>query len=131
MNTRNLQIHLEKKLSDLASVCMEQGTSDDGLIFEILSAESLNDETRLNYIGQIDCRLPASARKSRRIEVDLNSLYPEEDEIRTEKQHRWNHLHKIAVEMSSGHSEAYEIPKERFFQLVSVLRHDPNNSKQL
>lgn len=124
MNTRNLQIHLENKLSTLASACMEHNAEDDGLIFEILSADSLNDASRLEYICQIECRLPAVYGKKRKTEVDLNSLYQEEEASRAEKQLRWNKLHNIAVELSAGSTETREIPKERFYQLVSVLTHD-------
>lgn len=124
MNTRNLQIHLENKLSSLATACIEHSAEDDGLIFEILSADTLNDASRLEYICQIECRLPAAHRKIRKTEVDLNSLYPEEDESRTKNQQRWNQLHKIAVELSTGSREIRDIPRERFYELVSVLGPD-------
>ncbi len=121
MNTRNLQIHLEKKLSSLASACMDHCAEDDGLICEILSSNRLNDENRLYYICQIECRLPAGYQKKTRSDYDLNSLYQEEEDLRFQKQQRWNKLHKIAVELNVESKDRQEIPKERFYQLVSDL----------
>lgn len=120
MNTRNLQIHLENKLSSLASACMDNNAVDDGLIYEILANDEMSDETRLNYICQIEVRLPSNCKSKRKTETDLNSLYQEPEEVRSQKQERWNKLHQIAVELKTNH-ENKEVPRERFYQLVSIL----------
>lgn len=121
MNTRNLQIHLEKKLSSLASACINHCVEDDGLICEILSTNHLNDENRLSYICQIEGRLPIGYTQKARANCDLNSLYQEEEDLRFEKQQRWNQLHKIALELTTQTKDHQEIPKERFYKLVSFL----------
>ena len=124
MNTRNLQIHLENRLSSLASACVNHNAVDDGLIFEILTSDSLSDESRLHYICQIEYRLPSTSKVKRKSNVDLNSLYQEEEDVRCEKQKRWNELHQIAVELRLNKSE----PRERFYKMVSVLTVDPNQA---
>lgn len=125
MNTRNLQIHLENRLSSLASACMNHNAVDDGLIYEILATDDMSDETRLHYICQIEYRLPSNCKPKRKTETDLNSLYQEEDDVRTQKQERWNQLHKIAVELKTTNDENREVPRERFYHMVSILTVDP------
>lgn len=124
MNTRNLQIHLENRLSSLASACMDNNAVDDGLIYEILATDDMSDETRLQYICQIEVRLPSNSKTKRKTETDLNSLYQEPEEVRSQKQERWNKLHQIAVELKTN-NENREVPRERFYQLVSILTVDP------
>ena len=128
MNTRNLQIHLENRLSSLASACVNHNTVDDGLIFEILTSDSLSDESRLHYICQIEYRLPSTSKVKRKSNVDLNSLYQEEEDVRCEKQKRWNELHQIAVELRLNKSEHREQTRERFYKMVSVLTVDSNQA---
>lgn len=128
MNTRNLQIHLENRLSSLASACMNHNAVDDGLIFEILTKDEMNDESRLHYICQIEYRLPASCKSKRNTGIDLNSMYQEEEDVRCKKQQRWNQLREIAVELRMSESEHREVPRERFYQLVSVLTVDPKKA---
>ena len=128
MNTRNLQIHLENRLSSLASACVNHNAVDDGLIFQILTSDSLSDESRLHYICQIEYRLPSTSKVKRKSNVDLNSLYQEEEDVRCEKQKRWNELHQIAVELRLNKSEHREQPRERFYKMVSVLTVDPNQA---
>lgn len=67
MNTRNLQIHLENKLSSLASACMDNNAIDDGLIYEILATDDMSDETRLNYICQIEVAYPLTASQNEKL----------------------------------------------------------------
>ncbi|MBF0579900.1 hypothetical protein IM774_08945 [Erysipelotrichaceae bacterium RD49] len=128
MNTRNLQIHLENRLSSLASACVNHNAVDDGLIFEILASDSLSDESRLHYICQIECRLSSASKVRQKSNVDLNSFYCEEEEVRCEKQRRWNELHQIAVELRLNKSEHREQPRESFYRMVSVLTIDPKDA---
>lgn len=57
----------------------------------------------------------------------MNSLYQEPEEVRSQKQERWNKLHQIAVELKTNH-ENKEVPRERFYQLVSVLTVEPKSA---
>lgn len=122
MNTQALQHVLERKLSTLASACVNEGVEDHGLICEILSHEYLSDESRLSYISQIDGRLPQGHRSRTAMEIGYQPSAQDAD--RCEKQKRWNELHRIAVELNSQQGTRRQIPLERFLQLVSVLNPD-------
>lgn len=121
MNTRNLQIHLENRLSDLASACINQGVQDDGLIVEILANDTLSDENRLRYICQIEIRLPKNERVRFEGEESLNERYQEGDEARQNRQRQWNRLHDMAVSLRDQQAEREQAHRERILQLVSIL----------
>ncbi len=121
MNTRNLQIHLENRLSDLACACINNGVQDDGLIVEILARDSLSDENRLSYLCQIEIRLPKNEKERFEAEENLNELYQEGEEARISRQEQWARLHEMAISLKENHPDRQQVPKERILQLVSIL----------
>jgi len=94
MNSRILQKHLESRLIILVNVCAANQKQDDGLIYEILTDTHMDDQSRLNYIAQIECRLPQIRLMPCKNEWSLNSRYAEESE---ESDTAWQQVRAIAI----------------------------------
>lgn len=106
MNSGNLQRHLEERLVILIKACADEQAQDDGLILTIITDPLLTDQSRLNYISQIENRLPARGGQKFSPEWSFNTRYPENDP-ESEERH-WANAARIAREIEPVETSVLE-----------------------